>query len=136
MIREIKKGTQIFNKKAKRATLKDIETGQDLLDTLIAHKDECVGMAANMIGINKAIIAISMSNVQYVMYNPRIIRKSGKYLTQEGCLSLDGMKNCMRYQEIDLEYNDANFKKVHAHFSGTIAQIIQHEIDHCNGIVI
>ncbi|MGN1391364.1 MAG: peptide deformylase [Sharpea porci] len=136
MIREIKKGQQIFSKKAKRATLKDVETGQDLLETLIAHKNECVGMAANMIGYNKAIIAICVGNVQYVMYNPKIIKKSGKYLTQEGCLSLDGVRHCMRYQDIDITYNDASFKKVNAHFSGTIAQIIQHEIDHCNGIVI
>ena len=138
MIREIKKGTQIFNKKAKRATLKDIETGQDLLDTLIAHKDECVGMAANMIGVNKAVIAFVDNEKIQIMYNPIIMKEEGKYATKESCLSHphEEAKDTFRYKKIKVSYLDENFKKKIKTYTGFTAQIIQHEMDHLEGVLI
>ena len=108
----------------------------DLLDTLKAHEEECVGMAANMIGVRKNIIAVHMGFMNVLMYNPKIIKKSGAYETEEGCLSLAGVRKCMRYQEIEVQYQDINFKQQRQMYSGWIAQIIQHEIDHCCGILI
>ena len=96
----------------------------------------CVGMAANMIGVRKRIIAVNMGFMNVAMFNPRIVKKSGSYRTEEGCLSLIGVRPCTRYQEIELEYQDMNWKKQRQKYTGWIAQIIQHEIDHCNGIVI
>lgn len=138
MIREIKKGTQIFSKKAKRATLKDIETGQDLLDTLIAHKDECVGMAANMIGVNKAVIAFVDNEKIQIMYNPIIMKEEGKYATKESCLSHphEEAKDTFRYKKIKVSYLDENFKKKIKTYTGFTAQIIQHEMDHLEGVLI
>ena len=125
-----------LRQKAEKATKGDFPVAIDLLDTLKAHEDGCVGMAANMIGVNKAIIAVNMGFMNVAMFNPRIVKKSGSYQTEEGCLSLIGVRPCTRYQEIELEYQDMNWKKQRQKYTGWIAQIIQHEIDHCNGIVI
>lgn len=108
----------------------------DLSDTLRANLDRCVGMAANMIGVKKNIIVVATGPFQIAMINPVIISKSGEYETEEGCLSLKGVRSCTRYQEIEVDYLDQNFKKQHGKYSGKMAQIIQHEIDHCCGIVI
>ena len=97
---------------------------------------DCVGMAANMIGVKKNIIVVAAGPFQFAMINPVITKKSGAYQTEEGCLSLEGVRPCKRYQEIEVDYLDQSFKKQHGKYSGWTAQIIQHEIDHCNGIVI
>ena len=136
MIREICKDDFFLSQKAEPATADDLSVAQDLLDTLTAHKDGCVGMAANMIGVRKNIIAVHMGFMNVLMYNPKIIKKSGAYETEEGCLSLAGVRKCMRYQEIEVQYQDVNFKQQRQTYSGWIAQIIQHEIDHCCGILI
>ena len=135
MVKEVVKGKQIF-KKAQKATIEDAPIIQDLLDTLQANRAICVGMAANMIGVNRAIIAIANGPFLFAMVNPIITKKSGKYITQEGCLSLEGQRSCVRYKEIEVEYFDKNFEKKTSTYSGFVAQIIQHEIDHCNGILI
>lgn len=118
------------------ATREDAQVIVDLLDTLRAHLDHCVGMAANMIGVKKRIIVVAAGPFQVPMINPVIVKKSGAYQTEEGCLSLDGVRPCKRYQKIEVEYLDQNFKKQRGKYSGWTAQIIQHEIDHCNGVVI
>lgn len=125
-----------LRQRAQKATEADRQTAVDLLDTLKAHEDGCVGMAANMIGVNKAVIAVNMGFVNLAMFNPKIVRRSGKYEAEEGCLSLDGVRRCVRYQEIEVEYEDMNFKKQRQKYSGWTAQIIQHECDHLNGIII
>lgn len=122
--------------KSEAASPADRQTAVDLLDTLKAHEEGCVGMAANMIGVKKNIIAVNMGFMNVAMFNPVIVRKSGKYETEEGCLSLVGVRPCTRYQEIEVEYEDMNFKKQRQKFQGWTAQIIQHEIDHCAGIII
>ena len=109
---------------------------QDLLDTLIAHKDGCVGMAANMIGIAKRIIAFDNEGSYTVMFNPEIIRQSGAYDAEEGCLSLSGMRKTKRWQSIKVKYQNEQFQVRMKTFTGWTAEIIQHEIDHCNGILI
>ena len=96
----------------------------------------CVGMAANMIGVNKSIIVVASGPFQFAMINPVITKKSGEYKTEEGCLSLDGVRPCIRYDEIEVDYLDSNFKPQHGKYSGFTAQVIQHEIDHCCGVVI
>ncbi len=106
------------------------------MDTLKAHTDECVGMAANMIGVKKRIIVVSVEIIQVVMINPVILKQSKPYQTEEGCLSLSGTRKTKRYQDIEVSYLDMNFKKQRQKYSGWIAQIIQHEIDHCNGVLI
>lgn len=136
MIKNIVKGKQIFSKKAIPATEADRQVITDLLDTLRANREICVGMAANMIGVNKAIIVVAAGPFQFAMVNPVITKKSGEYQTEESCLSLDGARNCTRYKEIEVDYLDQNFKLQHGKYSGWTAQIIQHEIDHCNGIII
>ena len=118
------------------ATEADKQVITDLLDTLRSNLDRCVGMAANMIGVKKNIIAVAAGPFQFAMINPIITKKSGAYQTEEGCLSLDGVRSCTRYQEIEVDYLDQNFKKQHGKYSGLTAQVIQHEIDHCNGILI
>ena len=110
--------------------------GQDLIDTLRANREICVGMAANMIGVNKSVIVVAAGPFQFAMVNPVITKKSGEYQTEESCLSLDGARNCTRYKEIEVDYLDQNFKPQHGKYSGWTAQIIQHEIDHCDGILI
>ena len=106
------------------------------MDTLKAHREGCVGMAANMIGVKKNIIIVNMGLVDVVMFNPVITSKSGPYQTEEGCLSLVGVRKTTRYQDIEVEYYDFAWKKQRQKLSGWTAQIAQHEIDHCNGIVI
>ena len=119
------------------ATTTDLNVAQDLLDTLIAHKDGCVGMAANMIGVLKRIIVFDNGGEYLIMFNPEIIKKSDPYDTEEGCLSLIGYpKKCRRYQTIKVQWQTPEFKNRIKTFSGFPAQIIQHEIDHCNGVLI
>lgn len=125
-----------LRQRAEKATEADRQTAIDLLDTLKAHEEGCVGMAANMIGVNKAIIAVNMGFMNVAMFNPKIVKRNGKYGTEEGCLSLDGVRKCVRYQEIEVEYEDINFKWQRQKYSGWTAQIIQHECDHLNGIII
>ena len=136
MVKPIMRDLFFLRQRAEKATKGDRQTAIDLLDTLKAHEDGCVGMAANMIGVNKAIIAVNMGFMNVAMFNPRIVKKSGSYQTEEGCLSLIGVRPCTRYQEIELEYQDMNWKKQRQKYTGWIAQIIQHEVDHCNGIII
>ena len=136
MIRPIMRDVLFLKKKAVPATKNDMSVVQDLLDTLKANEAGCVGMAANMIGVNKAIIAVNMGFMNVAMFNPKIVKRNGKYETEEGCLSLDGVRKCVRYQEIEVEYEDINFKRQRQKYSGWTAQIIQHECDHLNGIII
>lgn len=137
MIREIVKDQIFLSQKAVEATKEDISIGFDLLETLKAHEDECVGMAANMIGFNKRIIIIDDKGTYTVMFNPVILKKSGKlYETEESCLSHIGVKPVKRYEKIRVEYMDMNFKKKVRIYSNFEAQIVQHEIDHCEGILI
>ena len=134
MVREVVHDVLFLGQKSEPATQEDKQIAIDLLDTLKAHEEGCVGMAANMIGVKKRIIAVNMGFMNVAMFNPRIVKKSGSY--QTGCLSLDGVRKTTRYQEIEVEYYDFNWKKQRQKYTGWIAQIIQHEIDHCNGIVI
>jgi len=123
--------------KAEPATPEDLQTAQDLLETLQAHRDGCVGMAANMIGVNRRIIAFEADKGTYmVMFNPEIIKKSDPYETQEGCLSLSGVRTTKRWKSIKVQYQTAQFQTRYKTFTGWSAQIIQHEIDHCDGILI
>lgn len=136
MVREIIKDILIF-KKAEEATKDDLHVARDLIDTLNANRDICVGMAGNMIGFNKRIIAFMTPIGACVMINPKIVKKSGGvYETEEGCLSLFGVRKTKRSNEICVEYFDMAFEKHRADFKGYTAQIIQHEIDHCDGVVI
>jgi len=114
----------------------DTAVGQDLQDTLKANQDRCVGMAANMIGVKKRVIIVSMGFMNVVMYNPVILKKEGPYETEEGCLSLEGVRKTTRYRNIEVEYLDGSWKKHRQRYSGQIAQIIQHEVDHLSGIII
>lgn len=136
MIREIVRDEEFLGQKSDIASFMDMAVAQDLLDTLAAHSDRCVGLAANMIGVRKRIIAVNLGPVNVAMFNPVIVKKSGKYMTEEGCLSLDGERMTARYQKIVVEYQDMNFKKQRQTFIDFPAQIIQHEIDHCEGIII
>ncbi|RGT91562.1 peptide deformylase [Coprococcus comes] len=136
MVKPIMRDLFFLRQRAEKATEADRQTAIDLLDTLKAHADGCVGMAANMIGVNKAIIAVNMGFMNVAMFNPKIVKRNGKYETEEGCLSLDGVRKCVRYQEIKVEYEDINFKRQRQKYSGWTAQIIQHECDHLNGIII
>ena len=136
MVRAIMKDVLFLKKKAVPATKDDMPVVQDLLDTLKANEAGCVGMAANMIGIKKNIIAVNTGNGMLLMFNPRIVNKQDQYETEEGCLSLEGIRPCIRYREIEVEYQDMSFRKQKHKYTGWTAQIIQHEIDHCNGIII
>ena len=136
MIRPIVKDVMILSRKSLPATKQDIPIGKDLLDTLAANASACVGMAANMIGINKRIIVVNTGVMNIVMLNPVIESRSGRYETQEGCLSLTGLRSAVRYQSISVSYMDINWKKQKLKLTGWPAQIVQHEIDHCDGIVI
>ena len=136
MIQPIMKDPLFLAVPSERATAADKKTALDLLDTLRANLDGCVGMAANMIGVHKRIIAVHTDLGQVVMLNPKIVQKNGAYETEEGCLSLAGVRKTKRYEKIDVEYQDLNMKKQKRSFSGFTAQIIQHEIDHCDGILI
>ena len=136
MIREICRDETFLPQKAAPATADDLATAQDLLDTLTAHKDGCVGMAANMIGVCKRIIAFDNDGTYMVMFNPVIVRQSGPYETQEGCLSLTGVRKTKRFQTIKVQWQNEKFQTRLKTFTGWTAEIIQHEIDHCEGILI
>ena len=136
MIKKITRDPMFLAQKSVDATEADKQVITDLLDTLRANLDHCVGMAANMIGVSKNIIVVAVGPFQFAMINPVIAKKTGAFQTEEGCLSLDGVRPCTRYKEIEVDYLDTNFKKQHGKYTGWTAQIIQHEIDHCNGIVI
>lgn len=136
MIRDICKDELFLARKAAPALPEDLPIAQDLLETLIAHKDGCVGMAANMIGVAKRIIAFESEDGYLVMFNPVILKKSGPYNTEEGCLSLEGVRPTKRWKSIKVQYETADGKPRIRTFTGWTAQIIQHEIDHCDGILI
>ena len=136
MIREICKEEAFLAQRAEPATPDDLQTAADLLDTLKHHKDECVGMAANMIGVCKRIIAFEYEGGYRVMLNPEIIRSSGPYTAEEGCLSLTGTRRAKRWKSIKVRWQNENFQERRKTFTGWDAQIIQHEIDHCEGIII
>lgn len=136
MIREINRDIFILSQKSVTATENDRQTGEDLLKTLIANSERCVGMAANMIGALKNIIAINDNNNYLVMYNPEILKADKEYETEEGCLSLDGVRKTKRYKKIKVRYLDKDFKIKIKTYEGFTAQIIQHEIDHLSGIII
>ena len=136
MIKPIVRDIFFLGQKSEIATMQDLSVGQDLQDTLKANQDRCVGMAANMIGVKKRIIIVNIGIINLVMYNPVIVRKDGPFETEEGCLSLDGVRKITRYQNIEVEYMDGSWKKHRQKYSGWTAQIIQHEVDHLNGIII
>ena len=136
MIKPIVKDVLFLGQKSSEATKDDLYIATDLRDTLEYHKEECVGMAANMIGYKKKVIIFTDAEVNTVMFNPRIIKKSCLYHTQEGCLSLTGIRPASRYEDIVVQYYDESFILQIKAFSGFTAQIIQHEIDHLNGIII
>lgn len=136
MVRDIMRDTTFLRQKSVPATQEDIATGQDLFDTLTAHADGCVGMRANMIGVLKNIIIVDTGDTYLVMYNPVILSAQGSYNTQEGCLSLDGVRPTRRYKKIKVQYQNDKFQTRIKTFTDFTAQIIQHEIDHCNGIII
>ncbi len=138
MIRNIMKD-QIFLSKVSEDVSKTDDynsIAQDLKDTLKAHEDECVGMAANMIGIRKKMIIVTLGFAPMILINPKIVKKSGQYETEEGCLSLTGVRKCTRYKNITVEYYDMGFEKRRKDFTGFLAENIQHQCDHCRGIVI
>ena len=136
MVRPIMKDTAFLAQKAEKAGPEDVSVADDLLETLQAHAAGCVGMAANMIGVNKRIIAFENDGDYMVMFNPEIVKKSGPYQTEEGCLSLTGRRRTKRYQSIKGQYQNRDVAVRVKTFTGWTAQIIQHEIDHCEGIVI
>ena len=136
MVKNICRDQFFLSQKAELASESDKQVVIDLLDTLRANLDHCVGMAANMIGVKKAIIVIAAGPFQFAMINPVITKKSGAFQTEEGCLSLDGVRSCTRYKEIEVDYLDQNFKKQHGKYSSWTAQIIQHECDHLEGKII
>lgn len=125
-----------LSQKSEAATEADITVADDLLDTLRANADGCVGLAANMIGIRKRIIVFFDGTIPCEMFNPAIIKQNEPYETEEGCLSLDGKRKTKRYKTIKVQWQTRDFKHRVKNFSGFTAQIIQHEIDHCNGVVI
>lgn len=136
MIRDICRDEAFLAQKAAPATADDLGTARDLLDTLAAHKAGCVGMAANMIGVNKRIIAFDNAGTYQVMFNPVIVRRAGPYEAEEGCLSLTGRRKTKRFQTIKVQWQNERFQTRCKTFTGWTAEIIQHEIDHCDGILI
>ena len=136
MIREICKDEAFLSQKADPATAEDIQVAADLLETLEHHREGCVGMAANMIGVNKRIIAFDNEGSYMAMFNPEIVKKSGPYDAEEGCLSLTGTRPAKRWQSIKVRWQNEKFQERLKTFTGWTAQIIQHEIDHCEGILI
>ena len=136
MVREIMKDIEFLSRPSLSATIEDLSIAEDLLETLTAHKDGCVGMAANMIGESKRIIAFENGDEYMLMYNPEIVKFSQPYMTEEGCLSLEGRRETKRYKSIKVKYMNEAFQPRFKTFTGWTAQIIQHEIDHCNGIII
>lgn len=136
MVKDIVRDPIFLAQKSAPATESDLQTAQDLLDTLEAHRDGCVGMAANMIGVSKRIIVFDNEGTAMLMLNPEIMKQSEPYETEEGCLSLSGRRNTKRYKKIKVKYQTTEFQTRIKNFTGWTAQIIQHEIDHCNGILI
>ena len=136
MVCEIMRDEDFLKQVSEPATQADIPAADNLLETLIAHKDGCVGMAANMIGVNKRIIAFDNIGTYMVMFNPVIVKKSAPYDAEEGCLSLTGTRKTKRYQTIKVQWQNEQFQTRIRTFTGWAAQIIQHEIDHCEGILI
>ena len=136
MIRPIVKDVFFLGQKSEPATRQDLSVGQDLMDTLQENRERCVGMAGNMIGVRKRIIIVNMGIMNVVMYNQVIVKKDTPYETEEGCLSLTGVRKTTRYQNITVEYFDGSWKKHRQAYSGWTAQIIQHECDHLEGIII
>ena len=136
MIRDICKDESFLAQKAEPATVEDLSVAADLLETLEHHKEGCVGMAANMIGINKRIIAFDNEGTYMVMFNPEIVKQSGPYDAVEGCLSLTGTRPTKRWNSIKVRWQNEKFQERLKTFTGWTAQIIQHEIDHCEGIII
>ena len=136
MIREICKDEAFLAQRAKPATADDLCVAQDLLETLEAHKDGCVGMAANMIGVCRRIIAFDDEGAYTVMLNPVIVRQSGAYEAEEGCLSLPGIRKTKRFQTIKVQWQNERLQTRRKTFTGWTAEIIQHEIDHCEGVLI
>ena len=137
MVKQLMHDPIFLAQKSETATKEDLQVAQDLMDTLAAHKETCVGMAANMIGAAKRIIAFDNGGTYMLMLNPQIIKASGEYETEEGCLSLlGGPRKTKRYQKIKVQYQTVDFQTRLKTFEGWTAQIIQHEIDHCNGVLI
>ena len=136
MVKQIVRDPLFLQQKSDLATELDRQVITDLIDTLKANQERCVGMAANMIGVKKQIIVVAAGPVIFPMVNPVITKKIGKYETEEGCLSLDGVRPCTRYREIEVDYLDQDFKLQHGKYKDFTAQIIQHEIDHFSGILI
>ncbi|MBQ4086580.1 MAG: peptide deformylase [Clostridia bacterium] len=137
MVRELVHDPLFLGMRSEDATAEDLPVAQDLLETLIAHREECVGMAANMIGVRKRIIVFDNEGEYMAMFNPQIIKESDGYAAQESCLSLlGGPRRCKRYKSIKVQWQNAAFQTKIKTFTGWTAQIIQHEIDHCNGILI
>ena len=136
MVKQIVRDQFFLQQKSEPATKVDMQVVEDLMDTLRANQDRCVGMAANMIGVRKQIIVVAMGPFIFPMINPVITKKTGEYQTQESCLSLDGVRPCTRYKEIEVDYLDQDFKPKHGKYSDFTAQIIQHEIDHFSGVLI
>ena len=136
MVKQIVRDPLFLQQKSELATEADKQVIVDLMDTLTANRERCVGMAANMIGVRKQIIAVAAGPFMFPMINPVITKKSGRFETEEGCLSLEGVRPCIRYKEIEVDYLDQDFKKQHEKYSGFTAQIIQHEIQHFSGELI
>ena len=136
MIKELMHDPIFLAAKSSPADENDLQTAEDLLDTLMAHSEDCVGMAANMIGINKRIIVFDNDGEYMVMFNPVIIRHSTAYEAEEGCLSLTGTRKATRFQTIKVQWQNEKFQTRCKNFTGWTAEIIQHEIDHCEGVLI
>lgn len=136
MVKPIMKDIFFLRQKSEPATKDDLQVGRDLMDTLTANRAGCVGMAANMIGVKKRVIIVNMGLVDVVMFNPVLVKKDSPYETEEGCLSLSGVRKTTRYENIEVEYFDMNWKKQHVKLTGWTAQICQHELDHLEGILI
>lgn len=136
MIRTLVKDVIFLGQRSEKATPEDVSVAGDLLDTLRANAEHCVGMAANMIGVKKCVIAFNNEGSYMVMFNPEILKFSGAYEAEEGCLSLIGTRKTKRWQLIKVKYQNTDFQTRIKTFSGLTAQIIQHEIDHCNGVII
>ncbi len=136
MVKPIVRDVLFLGRRSAEATREDLGVGRDLRDTLEANRDRCVGMAANMIGVLKRVIVVRMGPLAVVMYNPVITKRDGAYETEEGCLSLTGVRKTTRYRNIEAEYRDEGWTKQRRSFSGWTAQIIQHEVDHLDGRII
>ena len=136
MVKEIVRDVFFLSQKSEPATKADLDVGRDLMDTLRANRERCVGMAANMIGVKKNIIIVNMGMLDVVMFNPAIVKKDTLYQTEEGCLSLEGVRPTMRYENIEVEYLDFAWKKQRMKLNGWTAQICQHEVDHLSGRII